>query len=160
MPDDLPTQELLMREAIAEARLALLVDDVPVGCVIYHTPTAKIIARAHNRRHADQDPTAHAEILALRQAAQTLKTWRLGDCVLAVMLEPCPMCAGAIVNARIPHLIYGCPDPKAGAVRSIFQLCDDPRLNHRLQISTGILADDCSALLKEFFKSQRALGKK
>jgi tRNA(adenine34) deaminase len=149
-----------MREAIAEARLALLVEDVPVGCVIFHVPTAKIIARAHNRRHAEQDPTAHAEILALRQAAQTLKTWRLNDCVLAVTLEPCPMCAGALVNARIAQVIFGCPDPKAGAVRSIFQLCDDARLNHRLQITAGILADDCSALLKEFFKSQRALGKR
>src|SRR5580704_17460016 len=138
------TDDLLMSEAIRQARDAGEVGEVPIGCVIAHQPTGKIIARGHNRRILDRDPTAHAEIVAIRQAAQELADWRLEECVLAVTLEPCPMCAGAIVNARIPRLIFGCPDPKAGAVVTLFQLCDDSRLNHRVQITTGVLADECS----------------
>jgi tRNA(adenine34) deaminase len=153
-----PTQ--LMRLALDQAHLALSLSEVPIGCVVYHHPTDRILAAAHNRRHLDQDPTAHAEILALKQAAKQLHSWRLLDCTLVVTLEPCPMCAGAIVNARIPTLIYGTNDPKAGAVRTLFQLCDDARLNHRVQITEGILADECAAMLQEFFKQQRALGKK
>ncbi|HEY7118809.1 MAG TPA: nucleoside deaminase, partial [Tepidisphaeraceae bacterium] len=104
--------------------------------------------------------TAHAEILAIRQAARSLGDWRLEDTILAVTLEPCPMCAGAIVNARVPHLVYGCPDPKAGAVQTLYQLCTDPRLNHRVQVEAGVLADQCASLLTSFFAAKRAMGKK
>jgi tRNA(adenine34) deaminase len=154
------TPEQLMRLAIEQADLALAAGEVPIGCVIQHDPTGQIIARAHNRRILDSDPTAHAEILAIRQAATFLGDWRLTDTTLIVTLEPCPMCAGAIVNARIPRLIFGCPDPKAGAVRTLYQLCEDTRLNHRVKVEVGVLADECAALLQEFFKTQRALGKK
>ena len=149
-----------MRQAIAEAEQAAATGEVPIGCVIVHEPTAKIIARGRNRRESDRDPTAHAEILALREAGLNQGSWRLLDCTLIVTLEPCPMCAGAIVNARISRLIYGCPDPKAGAVNTLFQLCNDPRLNHRVQITAGVLADQCSELLTDFFSAQRLLGKK
>jgi tRNA(adenine34) deaminase len=154
------TDESLMREAIAEASAALALDEVPVGCVILHIPTNKIIGRGHNRRESDADPTAHAEILALREAAAALGTWRLGDCAMAVTLEPCPMCAGAVVNARLARLIYGCDDPKAGAIRTLYKICDDPRLNHQVEITAEVLAEDCSALLRDFFRVQRAAGKK
>jgi tRNA(adenine34) deaminase len=150
----------LMREAIAQAQAALAMEEVPVGCVIYHEPTGRIVGRGHNRRETDSDPTAHAEILALRQAAAELHDWRLEGCIAAVTLEPCPMCAGALVHARVKRLIYGCDDPKAGAVRTLFSLCDSPKLNHRLQITGGVLAELCAQLLKDFFSAQRALGKK
>jgi tRNA(adenine34) deaminase len=150
----------LMNEAIAEAHKALAIEEVPVGCAIAHIPTGEIIGRGHNRREIDGDPTAHAEIMALRQACKKIDHWRLLDCALAVTLEPCPMCAGAIVNARIPLLIYGCADPKAGAVRSLFQICDDARLNHRVEIVPDVLGEQCAQLLRDFFKAQRALGKK
>ena len=149
-----------MREAIAEANKALAADEVPIGAVVVHEPTGRIIGRGHNRRESDHDPTAHAEILALREAARTLGHWRLLDCVLVVMLEPCPMCAGAAVNARIPKLIYGCSDPKAGAVRTLYRLCEDERLNHRVAVEEGVLAEECAELLRGFFRAQRALGKK
>jgi tRNA(adenine34) deaminase len=149
-----------MREAISEAYQARLADEVPIGCVIVHEPTGKIVGRGFNRRETDEDATAHAEIIAIRQAGQTTGHWRLLDCVLVVTLEPCPMCAGAIVNARIPRLVYGCADPKAGAVRTLFQLCEDPRLNHRVDVMEGVLAEECSQLLSDFFKAQRLLGKK
>ena len=150
----------LMEQAIAEARKALAVDEIPIGCVIFHDPTNQIIARAHNRRHVDRDPTAHAELLALREASAHLKDWRLTDCTLVVTLEPCPMCAGAIVAARVPRLIFGCADPKAGAVRTLYRLCEDARLNHQVTVTDGIRAEECAALLQEFFRAQRALGKK
>lgn len=150
----------LMQLAIAEARLAEDKDEVPIGCVIWHEPTARIIGRGHNTRERDHDPTAHAEIVAIQQAARELKSWRLLDCTLIVTLEPCPMCAGAIVNARVPRLIYGCPDPKAGAVRTLFQLCDDLRLNHRVEIEADVQSETCATLLRDFFKKQRALGKR
>src|SRR4051812_3639647 len=149
-----------MLDAIAEAKRALSLAEVPIGCVIVHEPTGSIIGRGHNRRETDADPTAHAELVALRDAARQTGHWRLLDCVMVVTLEPCPMCAGAIVNARIPKLIYGCDDAKAGAVRTLYQLCEDPRLNHRVDVTAGVLADECAQLLKEFFKTQRALGKK
>ena len=150
----------LMQLALDQARLALHHDEVPIGAVLYHAPTDRILAQAHNRRILDRDPTAHAEILAIRQAAQVLGDWRLEETILAVTLEPCPMCAGAIVNARIPHLVYGCPDPKAGAVDTLYHLCTDPRLNHRLQVTPGLLAEECSTLLTTFFATKRAQGKK
>jgi tRNA(adenine34) deaminase len=154
------TADQSMLEAIALARSAEAIGEVPIGCVIVHDPTDRIIGRGFNRRITDKDATAHAEILAIRQAGQTIGDWRLIDCTLYVTLEPCPMCAGAIVNARIPRLVYGCPDPKAGAVRTLFQLCDDERLNHRVQITGGFLSEQCATLLTEFFRAQRALGKK
>lgn len=152
--------EQWMRAAIDEAKNALSIDEVPIGCVIVHEPTDQIIGRGYNRRETDADPTAHAEIIALRDAARNTGHWRLLDCALVVTLEPCPMCAGAIVNARIPRLIYGCDDPKAGAVRTLYQICEDPRLNHRVEVVSGVLSDECAQLLKDFFKTQRAVGKK
>ena len=154
------TPDESMREAITLAQHALAMGEVPIGCAVVHDPTNRIVGRGFNRRETDADPTAHAEIIALRQAAKTLADWRLLDCTLIVTLEPCPMCAGAIVNARIPRLIYGCPDPKAGAVRTLYQLCDDPRLNHRVEILTNILPGQCAQLLTDFFRAQRRLGKK
>ncbi len=149
-----------MREAIGCARMALEKEEVPIGCVIVHLPSGKIIGRGFNQRESQNDPTAHAEILAMREAGHALKHWRLLDCALVVTLEPCPMCAGAIVNARIPKLIYGCDDPKAGAVRTLYQICEDERLNHRVEVTSGILAEECGELLKDFFRRQREMGKK
>jgi tRNA(adenine34) deaminase len=122
--------------------------------------TGQVVGRGYNRRETDHDPTAHAEILALREAARHRGHWRLTDCTLVVTLEPCPMCAGAIVNARVRRLVYGCDDPKAGAVRTLYRVCDDARLNHRVDVTGGILGDECAKLLQDFFKAQRALGKK
>ncbi|MGB7161317.1 MAG: tRNA adenosine(34) deaminase TadA [Tepidisphaeraceae bacterium] len=153
-PDD------LMRLAITEAQLALAKNEVPIGCVIVHEPTGRIVGRGHNLRETAHDATAHAEIIAIRQACDALGSWRLTDCTLIVTLEPCPMCAGAIVNGRLPRLIYGCDDPKAGAVRTLYQLCEDARLNHRVEVTAGVLADECAELLRSFFRAQRALGKK
>lgn len=144
-----------MNEAIDLARQAAALDEVPIGCVIVHNPTGQIIGRGYNRREIDRDPTAHAEILAMREAGQTLGYWRLVDCTLIVTLEPCPMCAGAMVNARIEHLIYGCDDPKAGAARTLYNICDDPKLNHRLRITPGVCAEECSQILREFFRNKR-----
>jgi len=165
--DDVPTSgvdreraEALMAAALEEARAALGHGDVPIGAVVARLDTGAVVARRHNERELQSDPTAHAEVLALRDAATALGRWRLDDCALVVTLEPCPMCAGAIVNARIPRLIYGCDDPKAGAVRTLFHLCDDVRLNHRVAITAGVMASECAALLTNFFKAQRALGKK
>jgi tRNA(adenine34) deaminase len=149
-----------MRLALEQAQFAWDLDEVPIGCVIWHDPSQRLIGAAHNRRILDRDPTAHAEILAIRQAALALGDWRLEDCTLAVTLEPCPMCAGAIVNARIPRLIYGADDLKAGAVRSLFTLCQDSRLNHRVDVTPATLAPECAALLQTFFQRHRALGKK
>jgi tRNA(adenine34) deaminase len=149
-----------MREAIAEAEAAMRAGEVPIGAIVVHEPTGRIVGRGHNRRETDADPTAHAEIVAMRQAAKEFGHWRLLDCVMVVTLEPCPMCAGAIVNARIPRLIYGCADPKAGAVRTLFQLCEDARLNHRVLVEEGVLAEECAELLRTFFRAQRAIGKK
>ena len=147
-----------MRLALAEAAAALEHDDVPIGAVIVQGDD--ILASARNERELRRDPTAHAEILAIRQAAQVLGDWRLEETILAVTLEPCPMCAGAIVNARIPRLVYGCADPKAGAVQTLYQLCSDSRLNHRVAVEANLRAPECAALLTNFFAAKRALGKK
>ncbi len=152
--------ETWMFEAIAEAQAALRIDEVPIGCVIVHEPSGRVVGRGHNVRETARDATAHAEIIAIRQACAEMGSWRLIDCTLFVTLEPCPMCAGAIVNARIPRLVYGCDDPKAGAVRTLYQLCEDARLNHRVDVTSGMLSDDCAELLRSFFRAQRALGKK
>ena len=149
-----------MHEAIELARSAAAMGEVPIGCVIVHDPSGRVVGRGFNRRQTDNDPTAHAEIIAMRDAGRVLGHWRLLDCTLYVTLEPCPMCAGAIVNARIPRLVYGCDDPKAGAVRTLFQLCQDSRLNHRVEVEAGVLAGPCAKLLQDFFRAQRAAGKK
>ena len=147
-----------MRQALDEAELAAREDEVPVGAVIIHE--GKVIARAHNQRELLHDPTAHAEMIAITQAAEALHSWRLDGCTLYVTLEPCPMCAGAILQARIPTVVYGARDPKAGAVETLFHLLDDSRLNHRCVTLGGVLADDCAAILTRFFQRQRQLGKK
>lgn len=156
MPDAIQYMQL----AIEQAKRALLLDEVPIGCVILHDPTGRVIGEGYNRRETDHDPTAHAEMIAIRQAGAALGHWRLIDCTLYVTLEPCPMCAGAIVNARIPRVVYGATDPKAGACHTLYHLTEDPRLNHRAQCAGGVLADQCAQLLKDFFARQRALGKK
>jgi tRNA(adenine34) deaminase len=150
--------EYFMRQALAEAEAALAEDEVPIGAVI--AQGERIVAAAHNQREQLRDPTAHAEMIAITQAAQALGSWRLEGCTLYVTLEPCPMCAGAIVQARIPLVVYGALDPKAGAVNTLFQLLTDRRLNHQAQIVSGVLAERCGELLTQFFAAQRKLGKK
>ncbi len=150
--------ELFMRRALREAEQALAEDEVPVGAVIVHD--GQVIASAHNGREQLHDPTAHAEMVAITQAAAALQSWRLDQCTLYVTLEPCPMCAGAILQARIPTVVFGALDPKAGAAQSLYQLLSDPRLNHRCQLVPGILAEECGAILTRFFAEKRRLGKK
>jgi tRNA(adenine34) deaminase len=142
-----------MRAALAEAVAAADLDEVPVGAVV--VVGDRILGRGGNRRESASDPTAHAEILAIREAARAVGGWRLVDATLFVTQEPCPMCAGAIVNARIDRLVFGCDNPKAGAVRTLYQLVEDPRLNHRVTVEGGVLADECAALLTRFFESLR-----
>ena len=157
----MPTRyEPLMRQALEEARLALQTGDVPIGCVVVRDSDGQIIGRGRNRREADKDPVAHAEILALREAAAKLGQWRLEGCTLLVTLEPCPMCAGAIVNARVPRVVFGTHDPKAGAAGSLMNLLADPRLNHRTEVISGVVREESARLLREFFREQRAVGKK
>ena len=142
-----------MREALVEAERALAHGDVPVGAVAVRD--GKIIGRGHNRKEADGDPTAHAEMIALREAARTLGGWRLVGVTLYCTLEPCPMCAGAMVSARLPRLVYGADDPKAGAVGSVVELLRDPRFNHRVAVTRGVLAGEAQALLERFFARLR-----
>lgn len=148
-----------MRLALDEARAAWDEDEVPVGAVIVSLRQG-IIAQAHNQRETLKDPTAHAEMIAITQAAQALNSWRLENCVLYVTLEPCPMCAGAIVQARIPYVVYGALDAKAGACDSLFRITSDARLNHRAQVVSGVLQQECANILSEFFAAKRRLGKK
>jgi tRNA(adenine34) deaminase len=148
-----------MELALEDAGLAADEDEVPVGAVIVHRDKG-VIARAHNQRELLNDPTAHAEMIAITQAARSLESWRLDDTFLYVTLEPCPMCAGAIVQARIPVVIFGATDPKAGACQTLFQITSDPRLNHRSQVVPGVLADRCGAILTDFFAAKRQMGKK
>ena len=142
-----------MHEALDEARQASEEGEVPIGCVV--ACDGAIIARAHNRRETWNDPTAHAEIIALREAARKLGRWRLTGVTLYVTAEPCAMCAGALVLARVDRLVYGCSDPKAGACGSVFDITREPQLNHRIEVVSGVLAEDCSQVLKEFFESRR-----
>jgi tRNA(adenine34) deaminase len=142
-----------MRLALVEARAALAHGDVPIGAVAL--VDGQVIASRHNERELRQDPTAHAEILALRQAAEVLGTWRLSVVTLVVTLEPCAMCAGALVSSRTGRLVFGAPDPKAGACGSLYQLCGDPRLNHELPVTGGVLADEAGLLLTVFFADRR-----
>lgn len=150
--------ERFMRAALVEAQRAESADEVPIGAVVVHH--GRIIGRGGNQRETLNDPTAHAEMIAITAAAAELASWRLEDCTLYVTLEPCPMCAGAIVQARIPRLVYGATDPKAGACESLYEICCDRRLNHRAEVVSGVLAEECAELLQQFFARQRAMGKK
>lgn len=147
-----------MQLALEEAEQALREEEVPIGAVIVRE--GRVIASAHNQREQLHDPTAHAEMIAITQAAEAIQSWRLEGCALYATLEPCPMCAGAILQARIPLVVYGALDPKAGAVQSLFRLLEDPRLNHRCEVIPNILADRCGQILSQFFQNQRRLGKK
>jgi tRNA(adenine34) deaminase len=144
-----------MQLALDEARAALTHEDVPVGAVVLDIDSGEVVARAHNTRERDNDPTAHAEVLALRAAAQTRGSWRLDNCALVVTVEPCLMCAGAAWAARIPLIAFGAPDPKAGASGSLYNFAADPRLNHETQIIAGVRADECGALISAFFARRR-----
>jgi tRNA(adenine34) deaminase len=146
-------EEQYMRAAIAEAETAAAAGEVPVGAVV--VVDGRIVGRGANRREQAADPTAHAEILAIREAARAVGGWRLVGATLYVTQEPCPMCAGALVNARVERLVYGCDNPKAGAVRTLFRIVDDPRLNHRVTVGEPRLAAECGALLTRFFGSLR-----
>ena len=142
-----------MQEALRAAQRALEAGEVPVGAVV--VCEGKIVGRGWNRNLADRDPTAHAEILALREAGAAIGNHRLGDCELFATIEPCAMCAGALVHARIKRLVYGSDDPKAGAVRSVMQVLNHPRLNHRMEVRGGVLAGRCAEMLQDFFRSRR-----
>jgi tRNA(adenine34) deaminase len=142
-----------MRRALAEAEAAAVHGDVPIGAVLVHGD--EVVGRGHNRREVDQDPTAHAELLALREGAATLGRWRLDGCTLYVTLEPCTMCAGALVLARVDRLVFGADDPKAGAVGALYDIPRDPRLNHLVEVVRGVEADACSEVLRTFFEQRR-----
>ena len=148
-----PRDEYFMRLAIREAERALEHDDVPVGALVVHG--GEVVGSGHNERELRQDPSAHAEMLALREAARALGSWRLLGTVLYVTLEPCAMCAGAIVLARVPRVVYGTADPKAGAAGSVLDILAEPRLNHRPSVTSGVLAPEAAALLRAFFQSRR-----
>ena len=147
------TDERFMRAAIDQAYIAEENGDVPIGAVIAYKN--RIVAKAYNQREQLQDPTAHAEIIALTQAAAAVGNWHLNGCTIYVTLEPCPMCAGALVIARMDRLVYGCDDPKTGACKSLYNIVQDKRLNHRLEVTAGVLADECSRLLQKFFQQRR-----
>lgn len=155
---DLSQHERWMRLALDQARQAFEMEEVPVGAIVVHEE--RVIGEGANQRETLKDPTAHAEMIAITQAASVLDSWRLIDCTLYVTLEPCPMCAGAIVQSRIPRVVYGTTDPKAGACDSLYQITADPRLNHRAAVVSGVLREECRAMLQEFFAIQRKLGKK
>jgi tRNA(adenine34) deaminase len=151
------SDEQFMQLAVEQAGIAQENGDVPIGAVIVHN--GQIIGKAYNQREQLQDPTAHAEIIALTQAAAALESWRLEGCTMYVTLEPCTMCAGALVLARIDRLVYGCDDPKAGAVKSLYNIVTDSRLNHRIEVISGVLAEQCSDLLEQFFQKRRQENK-
>jgi tRNA(adenine34) deaminase len=155
MPADMRIHDTAMDLALAQARLALAHDDVPIGAVVVRDADGEVIGAGHNERELLQDPTAHAEILALRQAAAALGSWRVLGCTLVVTLEPCAMCAGAIVLARVPRVVFGCTDPKAGAAGSVLDVLAEERLNHRPEVVGGVRADECAALLRAFFAERR-----
>ncbi|MFD0871332.1 cytidine/deoxycytidylate deaminase [Chlamydia abortus] len=150
---DHPDHVRWMREAITEAEKALAKREVPIGAVIVHN--GEIIGRGHNLRETSLDPTSHAELIAIRQASEHLQAWRLLDCSLYVTLEPCPMCAGAIVQSRIPHVIYGTADPKAGCAGTLMNLLQEERFNHQVEVTSGILMEECASMLTDFFRTLR-----
>ena len=147
------TQKKYMRAALQQAKKALLLGEVPIGCVIVYED--KIIARGYNRRNTDKNTLAHAEITAIRRASKKIGDWRLEDCILYVTLEPCQMCSGAIVQARIPQVVIGCMNPKAGCCGSILNILEMPEFNHQVKVTRGVLVEECSALLTDFFKELR-----
>ena len=147
------TDEKYMREAIKQARKAAKIDEVPIGCVIVYDD--KIIARGYNRRNTDKSTLAHAEIIAIRKAAKVIGDWRLEDCTMYITLEPCPMCAGAIVQARIPRVVVGAMNPKAGCAGSVINLLQMDGFNHKAELTSGVLVDDCRTMLQDFFKEMR-----
>ena len=162
VPDPMVQHETFMRRALQLAATAFEQEEVPVGALVVQNAGEgpRVIGEGYNQREQLSDPTAHAEMIALTAAAAELGSWRLEHCTLYVTLEPCPMCAGAIVNARVPHLVFGTTDPKAGATGSLMNLVGDSRLNHRATIVPGVLASDCRDILQAFFREQRARGKK
>lgn len=147
------TDEKYMREAIKQARKAAKIDEVPIGCVIVYDD--KIIARGYNRRNTDKSTLAHAEIIAIRKAAKVIGDWRLEDCTMYITLEPCPMCAGAIVQARIPRVVVGAMNPKAGCAGSVINLLQIDGFNHKAELTSGVLVDECRTMLQDFFKEMR-----
>jgi tRNA(adenine34) deaminase len=152
-----PSDEVMMDQALSLANEAALAGEIPVGAVVFHGTT--IVGKGGNRREVDDDPTAHAEIVALREAGRTLGRWRLDDCTLVVTLEPCPMCAGALVNARIGRLVFGITDPKAGAAGTLYDIPTDVRLNHRMPVTGGVRAETCLDVLQQFFRRRREAGR-
>jgi tRNA(adenine34) deaminase len=150
---DMDTDLAFMEMALEEARASAAAGEVPIGAILVHE--GKIIARSGNRTIRDCDPTAHAEIVALREASRSLGNYRLAGTALYVTVEPCSMCAGAMIQARVPRLVYGCDDPKGGAVRSCFEILTHPRLNHRVEVTAGVLASECASLLQSFFAARR-----
>lgn len=157
-PNPLQPHKPWMRHALEQARTAFEQGEVPIGAVVVHQD--RVIGEGANQRETLNDPTAHAEMIAITQAAEALNSWRLLECTLYVTLEPCPMCAGAVVQARIPTVIYGTTDPKGGACHTLYEITNDRRLNHRAAVLGGVLADECRRLLQDFFAHQRSLGKK
>ena len=153
MEDQKKTDEKYMRQAIRLAEKAYALDETPIGCVIVHE--GKVIGRGYNRRNTDKNPLAHAEITAIRKAGKKMGDWRLEDCTLYVTLEPCQMCAGAIVQSRVARVVVGCMNPKAGCAGSILNLLDMKEINHQAELETGVLGEECSALMKRFFKELR-----
>ena len=147
------TDEKYMREAIKQARKAAKIDEVPIGCVIVYDD--KIIARGYNRRNTDKSTLAHAEIIAIRKAAKLICDWRLEDCTMYITLEPCPMCAGAIIQARIPRVVVGAMNPKAGCAGSVINLLQMDGFNHKAELTSGVLVDECRTMLQDFFKEMR-----
>lgn len=147
------TDEKFMREAIKQARKAYALDETPIGCVIVHD--GKIIGRGYNRRNTDKSPLAHAEITAIKKASRKIGDWRLEECTLYVTLEPCQMCSGAIIQARIPRVVVGCMNPKAGCAGSVLNLLQVERFNHQAELTTGVLEEECSGMMKQFFKELR-----
>ncbi len=155
-PQPTDTDRAMMRRALRLARRAASLGEAPIAAVIYETDTGKLLAEAHNTRETLRDPLGHAELLAIRDAAKAVADWRLNHCTLVVTLEPCPMCAGAIVNARLGRLVYAAPDPKAGAVHSLYAICADKRLNHRIDAIPNVMAKPSATLLRKFFQARRA----
>lgn len=151
--DEIKQDKRFMADALDQAQIAKENGDVPIGCVI--VKNGQIIAKGYNQREQLQDPTAHAEIIALTAASAAVQSWRLHDCTIYVTFEPCTMCAGALVLARIDRLVYGCDDPKAGAVKSLYNIPTDERLNHIVEVTSGVLADNCSNILSDFFEKRR-----
>ena len=152
------TDEKFMRQAIKQAKKAYALDETPFGCVIVHE--GKVIGRGYNRRNTDKSPLAHAEITAIRKASRKIGDWRLEECTLYVTLEPCQMCAGAIIQARIPRVVVGCMNPKAGCAGSVLNLLHVERFNHQAELTTGVLEEECSGMMKQFFKELRARKKR